>query len=317
MRPSNMENANSPEYLEKIKNAVIENLKKTIPAPSVQMQDVPRQGLNVMSDEDEAALDDEDEDNNPDVRLTQRGFDKRVVADNEIEESDDEDMAEANGVFRTNGKRKGIQDHKNPYAQEEESKQPTPEPEVLAAALEKVANEDGDETMEDVEAQIHEENEAEQVAEPEPEPVPQDTAPSVGTHIDTDGDVDMAEAVEPDVAPSIKKEDAEVQPATAATEPTPAPANQQESEKLPEETVKDDAPAQVGVESAATEAEAVPPATEAKETDKTDQGKADSPAKPAENTDGSGARMDVDETAKPGEADETAAAHSGEASTGN
>lgn len=36
VRPSNMDNANSPEYLEKIKNQVIENLRRTSFAPSVQ-----------------------------------------------------------------------------------------------------------------------------------------------------------------------------------------------------------------------------------------------------------------------------------------
>ena len=43
VRPSNMDNANSPEYLEKIKHQVLENLRRTTQAaPSVQMQDVPR-----------------------------------------------------------------------------------------------------------------------------------------------------------------------------------------------------------------------------------------------------------------------------------
>ena len=57
MRPSNMDNANSREYLEKIRQQVIDNLKKTTFAPSVQMTDVPRDSL-AMNDEDEAALDD-------------------------------------------------------------------------------------------------------------------------------------------------------------------------------------------------------------------------------------------------------------------
>ena len=53
-----MENANSPEYLEKIKNQLVENLRHTAHVPSVQMQDVPRHSLNAMSDEDDAELDD-------------------------------------------------------------------------------------------------------------------------------------------------------------------------------------------------------------------------------------------------------------------
>ena len=56
-----MDNANSREYLEKIRIQVIENLKRTTFAPSVQMQDVPRDSL-AMNDEDEAAMDDLDED---------------------------------------------------------------------------------------------------------------------------------------------------------------------------------------------------------------------------------------------------------------
>lgn len=316
VRPSNMENANSPEYLEKIKNAVIENLKKTIPAPSVQMQDVPRHGLHVMSDEDEAALDDEDDDNNPDVRLTQRGFDKRVVADNEFEDSDDEEMAEANGVFRPNGKKKGIQDYKNPYAQEEESKQPTPEPEVPALSSEKAVNDEGDETMEDVEAQTHEATEVEHQA-PEAEPAPQDAAPTAVAQVDTDGDVDMAEAVEPEVVPSIKKEEAEVQPTPAAAELSPATENHQANEKPAGEPVQDDTPAQAVAEPATAVADSASPAAEGKETDKTEQEKVTSPAKPAEATDDSVAKMDVDETPKAESAEQTAPAHSGEASAEN
>ena len=42
VRASNMENANSKDYLEKIKIQVIENLKKTAHAPSVQMQEIGR-----------------------------------------------------------------------------------------------------------------------------------------------------------------------------------------------------------------------------------------------------------------------------------
>ncbi|ORZ13142.1 hypothetical protein BCR42DRAFT_71918 [Absidia repens] len=38
VRPSNMENMNTPDYLEKIKTQVFENLSRTLFAPSVQMQ---------------------------------------------------------------------------------------------------------------------------------------------------------------------------------------------------------------------------------------------------------------------------------------
>lgn len=86
-----MENANSYEYLEKIKIQVIENLKKTAHVPSVQMQDVPRNPIGgAMTDEEEAELDDLDEDENKDVRMTQRRWDQRIQRDDEFEESDDE-----------------------------------------------------------------------------------------------------------------------------------------------------------------------------------------------------------------------------------
>ena len=54
-----MENQNHREYLEKIKAAVIDNLRQTAPVPSVQMQDVPRNPFpGVMTEEEEAELED-------------------------------------------------------------------------------------------------------------------------------------------------------------------------------------------------------------------------------------------------------------------
>ncbi|KAI1488435.1 histone deacetylase RpdA/Rpd3 [Biscogniauxia mediterranea] len=114
VRSSNMENANSPEYLEKIKNQLVENLRRTAHVPSVQMQDVPRHSLGAMSDEDDAELDDLDEDENKDVRMTQRQWDQRIERDNEYEESDNEDLDRANGVARRNGSaRPAFMDYRN------------------------------------------------------------------------------------------------------------------------------------------------------------------------------------------------------------
>lgn len=113
VRPSNMDNANSKEYLDKILKTVLENLKRTQHAPSVQMTDIPASlGMN---DDEEAELDDLDEDENPDRRTTQRRFDKRVEKAGELSDSEDEEMAEANGVRRQNGsrKRRQIIDHRN------------------------------------------------------------------------------------------------------------------------------------------------------------------------------------------------------------
>ncbi|KAK7757005.1 histone deacetylase [Diatrype stigma] len=113
VRSSNMENANSPEYLEKIKNQLVENLRLTVHVPSVQMQDVPRQSLGAMSDEDDAELDDLDEDENKDTRMTQRRWEQRIERDNEYEDSDNEDMDKANGVMRNGRARTNFHDYRN------------------------------------------------------------------------------------------------------------------------------------------------------------------------------------------------------------
>lgn len=112
-----MDNANSQEYLQKIKIQVIENLKRTTFAPSVQMTDVPRDPVG-MDEEADGALDDMDEDDNPDVRYTKRRWDMTIEKDGELSDSEDEDQNEANGVRRqTNGKRRrNMMDYQNPDA---------------------------------------------------------------------------------------------------------------------------------------------------------------------------------------------------------
>ncbi len=97
-----MENANSREYLEKILAQVLENMKKTAHAPSVQMTDIPRESLG-MNDDDEAALEDLDDDENPDKRITQRKADKYVEKNGELSDSEDEDM---DGMGRQSASRK-------------------------------------------------------------------------------------------------------------------------------------------------------------------------------------------------------------------
>jgi len=140
VRPSNMDNANSPEYLEKIKTQVFENIRATSGAPSVQMTDVPRaplfptdnendpdnQGDPEDLDEREARLDDEDEDTSKDQRYSQRRWDQRIERDDEFEDSDDEEQAERNGVRRQPDGRKtrpGIMDYQNPHAPQEDDVQ--------------------------------------------------------------------------------------------------------------------------------------------------------------------------------------------------
>ncbi|KAK4984608.1 histone deacetylase [Elasticomyces elasticus] len=119
VRPSNMDNANSPEYLEKIKQNVFENLSHTKFAPSVQMTEVPRSPLMQEDiDELDARLDDQDEDENKDVRYTDRRWDQRVDCNNEFSDSEDEDTNERNGVRRQpdRPKRRGIMEYRNPHA---------------------------------------------------------------------------------------------------------------------------------------------------------------------------------------------------------
>lgn len=94
-----MDNANSREYLEKILSQVLENMKRTAHAPSVQMTDVPRDSLGI-NDDDEAAMDDLDEDENTDKRHTQRRSDKYVQKNGELSDSEDEDPHERQGRRR-------------------------------------------------------------------------------------------------------------------------------------------------------------------------------------------------------------------------
>lgn len=107
-----MDNANSPEYLNKIKNTVIENLSRTKFAPSVQMTDVPRDN----DEEVEAELDDMDEDDNKDDRYTTRRWDKRIEKEGELSDSEDEDENERNGIPRQSPaglRRMNIMDYQN------------------------------------------------------------------------------------------------------------------------------------------------------------------------------------------------------------
>lgn len=99
-----MDNANTREYLDKIRNQVVENLKRTAFAPSVQMTDVPRNPmLDGMDDEADDVMDDLDEDENKDKRFTQRRFDQRTEQAGELSDSEDEDENAANGVRRQQG----------------------------------------------------------------------------------------------------------------------------------------------------------------------------------------------------------------------
>lgn len=189
-----MENANSYEYLEKIKIAVIENLKKTAPVPSVQMTDIPRASMGI-TDEEEAELDDLDADENKDVRMTQRQWEKSTAAHDDPYESDDDEMARANGIYRPDGTRRSILDHPNPNADVAmDSSTATPKQNGDNAVS---GTNDADDTMVDDAAE-----EPKDATRPEEASAPPKD----------DGDVDMADAsmAEPD-AP-VKSEDVDAQP---------------------------------------------------------------------------------------------------------
>lgn len=208
-----MENANSSEYLEKIKNNVIDNLRRTAPVPSVQMQDIPRASMG-MTDDQEDEMDDLDEDENRDSRMTQRQWEKKVSRHDEFEDSDDEDMAEANGVYKPNGQpRRSILDFPNPHAAPEDEMEvdsgvATPAAKPAEAAAETAADND-DTVLEDADVQpAAVETDADAATEaapaasapaPAPAPVP----------IDKDGDVDMGDAEDKAPEATIKTEEVE------------------------------------------------------------------------------------------------------------
>ncbi|KAK7532162.1 uncharacterized protein J3D65DRAFT_635956 [Phyllosticta citribraziliensis] len=87
---SNMSNDNTPDYLSKIQTAISERLRTLPFAPSVQMQDVPRESLGG-AEEDDEMLADLDADENMDVRMTELQQDKTIDHDNEFYDSDLDD----------------------------------------------------------------------------------------------------------------------------------------------------------------------------------------------------------------------------------
>jgi histone deacetylase 1/2 len=120
VRPSNMENANSHDYLHKIKSAVIENIRRT-GRPSVEafttIPDNPL--LRTMDSDAEDEDDDLDADDNRDTRMTQRQRDKQIEHDGELyDASDDEDYKNSLGVRAQPGvrKKRNITDYPNPNA---------------------------------------------------------------------------------------------------------------------------------------------------------------------------------------------------------
>lgn len=220
-----MENSNSREYLEKIKSAVIDNLRQTGPAPSVQLQDVPRRPFGGMTDEEEAELDDFDEDENKDVRMTEHRWDKHVRNDAEFEASDDEDMSAANGLTRQNGNKRTFNDFRKGET-DVESGNATPRNDKSDEAAKEQAEDDAhdvnDDTIEDVAATVEVEMEKEVSREEEPEEPeeakePEEPKEPEGPKVDDDGDVGMTDSAPTEEA-TIKREEVEPE---RAPEPKP------------------------------------------------------------------------------------------------
>ena len=243
MRSSNMENSNSREYLDKITSAVIDHLRQTGPAPSVQMQDVPRKPFGGMTDEEEAELNDLDEDENKDTRMTELQWDKQVENPAEFEPSEDDDLAKANGATRQNGNKRSFTDHQHDDSEDADGKRTRnsngAQKEVQDPAADE-AHDPNDDTIEDV--ATSEKNEPEPAAE---KSGPEETTETEKTAVDDDGDVGMADSAAAEDTTKIKKEDAEPESVTEAPAPEPEnedrPAQEEASTAAPEASNQADA----------------------------------------------------------------------------
>lgn len=217
-----MDNANSKDYLEKIKNQVIDNLRKTAHVPSVQMTEIPRTTMLGGTDEDEDILDDLDEDENKDARNTKRRWDQHVERDDEFEDSDDEEIAESNGVRPQNGnKRRNISDFPNPNAVasdiEMESGVPTPDvPKEINDAVAAIVTE----VNAEVNAELMEKKALEVTAEATetgPSNAPSGADSPKATVIDNEGDIEMGD--EPTTEGPVQAKPVEVVTNLTADEP--------------------------------------------------------------------------------------------------
>ncbi|KAF5603078.1 histone deacetylase 1 2 [Fusarium pseudocircinatum] len=252
VRSSNMENSNSREYLEKITASVIDNLRQTGPAPSVQLQDVPRKPFGGMTDEEEAELDDLDEDENKDVRMTEHRWDKHVEHDNEFEASDDDEMAQTHGATRQNGNKRTFTDYRKGEMEVDNADAPPAKVTNGASADEPAEGQAGedahdvnDDTIDDISAPAPAEKEAPPKESEKPdEPANEPKA----SKVDGDGDVGMEDSAAPEET-TIKKEEVEPEAPAEPSAPT-------------EKASKDEPVAQGAAESATKEPTAEPKSTE-------------------------------------------------------
>ena len=228
-----MDNANTAEYLEKIKNQVIENIRRTMNNPSVQMTDVPRdpEGLD---DEADAVLDDLDEDENPDTRYTQRRWDKYTEKEGELSESEDEEGNERNGVRKTRPvrQRMNLLDFPNAHAAPDDESE-------LVNALEKDA------------PTVATNGTAEHAAS-DPNSPPPKSSPPVDEE-NADADVEMAETA-PEPEPELPARQSTpgpqeaTPPASPPNEPVPTEAAAPAADQPVEEAENDAAAQAEGIE---------------------------------------------------------------------
>lgn len=205
-----------------------------------------------MTDEEEAELDDLDEDENKDVRMTEHRWDKHVEHDAEFEASDDDEMARTNGATRPKNPKKTFIDYSK-SEMEVDSGNASPVNGTNGNAAEEPAGDDGhdinDDTIEDL--STHEQpdkelpKEAIKVTEKETEkekeePEKTETAEegkqadeaskeTEQNNVDDDGDVGMEDSapVEDTTTTTIKKE--EIEPETAAEETADKPMQDEPS----------------------------------------------------------------------------------------
>ncbi|KAE8314172.1 hypothetical protein BDV41DRAFT_224706 [Aspergillus transmontanensis] len=252
VRPSNMDNANTKEYLDKIRAQVVENLKRTSFAPSVQMTDVPRDPLvEGMDDEADAILDDLDEDENKDKRFTKRRFDQYVEKPGELSDSEDEEENAANGVRRQPGimKRRNQVNYRNLDVESGlESGMATP------ADASSVPDDDMDTTA-DAKMGDAPQTETEAPATPsvaEPPSRAEEASAAEPTEMAIDGQEQAAPSAPISRQPSPKAQDEDITmedagdaaPETEQQEQSIAPSEAQAEEKKPaEETPATDKPA--------------------------------------------------------------------------
>ncbi|KAJ1657020.1 hypothetical protein IWQ61_003510 [Dispira simplex] len=93
---NNMDNYNDRQFLSKIHSCIVDNLRQIPHAPSVQLQEVPR---DYITDEDGDEEEQEDA-MNADIRISQRQRDLRIVPENEFSDGEDRDEDDIGEGYR-------------------------------------------------------------------------------------------------------------------------------------------------------------------------------------------------------------------------